>query len=381
LHQKPDGTLILASEIKAIHAAGVSRHLDDSTWSEYLAKGLQDHSDRTFWKNIHSLRAGHKLRWKGGQVQIAKWYDLAERVGDGVDERPEVVVREELFALMKESVLLRFRADVPVGINLSGGLDSSSLVGLVGEVQGPDSAVKAFTFYTGDENYDELPWVREMLNRTHHPLFACKLEAKDVPDLAESVAYHEDEPFGGIPTIAYARLFEVARNNGVKVLLDGNGMDEQWCGYDYYQRVIEDDPAGLVQGTSTSPVRPDCLVPAFRDLAGPSVPNGDSGPFADRVRNLQYRDTFHTKIPRALRFNDRVSMRSSTELREPFLDHRLFEIAFRQPTDRKISNGTRKKLLRETVSSIVPASISSVPKRPLQTPQREWLRGELRGWA
>jgi asparagine synthase (glutamine-hydrolysing) len=173
----------------------------------------------------------------------------------------------------------------------------------------------------------------------------------------------------------------VARNNGVKVLLDGNGMDEQWCGYDYYQRVIEDDPAGLVQGTSTSPVRPDCLVPAFRDLAGPSVPNGDSGPFADRVRNLQYRDTFHTKIPRALRFNDRVSMRSSTELREPFLDHRLFEIAFRQPTDRKISNGTRKKLLRETVSSIVPASISSVPKRPLQTPQREWLRGELRGWA
>jgi len=82
-----------------------------------------------------------------------------------------------------------------------------------------------------------------------------------------------------------------------------------------------------------------------------------------------------------MRYNDRISMRASTELREPFLDHRLFELAFRQPVERKIADGIGKKMLREMVKKLLPASVSEAPKRPLQTPQREWLRGELRDWA
>jgi asparagine synthase (glutamine-hydrolysing) len=380
LHRKSNGTLILGSEIKAIHAAGIPRVANDEIWSSYLVHGLHDHSEKTFWKDVFSLQAGHKLWWKNGDLTIAKWYDLAANVGDQIDQRPEKTVKEELLELMKESVRFRFRADVPVGINLSGGLDSSSLVGLIREVQGPNSDVKAFTFYTGDKNYDELPWVKQMLATTHHPLFACKLEPKNVPELARSVSYHQDEPFGGLPTIAYAGLFEVARENGVTVLLDGNGMDEQWCGYDYYQRQLDGKAVGTVQGTNGQPVKPQTLTHDFRNKAQAEL-NGICRRFSDEIRNLQYRDTFVTKIPRALRFNDRVSMRSSTELREPFLDHRLFELAFRQPVERKISNGIRKKLLRETVAGIIPKAISEMPKRPLQTPQREWLRGELRDWA
>ena len=106
---------------------------------------------------------------------VSRWYDLAERVGESFDERPESVVEEEYLALMKESVGLRFRADVPIGINLSGGLDSSSLLALVHAVQGADSDVKAFTFTTGDENYDELPWVEKMLEKTRHPLCVSRL--------------------------------------------------------------------------------------------------------------------------------------------------------------------------------------------------------------
>jgi asparagine synthase (glutamine-hydrolysing) len=378
-HRTSNGSLIIGSEIKAIHAAGIPRLADEETWSSYLAHGLYDHSEKTFWKYVLSLPAGHKLCWQDGNLTVSKWYDLAATVGDQIDNRPEGTVRDELWELMKESVKFRFRADVPVGINLSGGLDSSSLVGLVREVQGPQSDVKAFTFYTGDENYDELPWVEQMLAKTHHPLFACKLEPQDVPELAASVSYHQDEPFGGLPTIAYARLFEIARQNGVKVLLDGNGMDEQWCGYDYYHRQLDGQSAGFVQGTNGRPTRPQSLTSDFRSRAHDL--DGSCGPFADQIRNLQYRDTFVTKIPRALRFNDRVSMRSSTELREPFLDHRLFELAFKQPIERKISNGIQKKLLRETVEAIIPKSISRTPKRALQTPQREWLRGELRDWA
>jgi asparagine synthase (glutamine-hydrolysing) len=89
----------------------------------------------------------------------------------------------------------------------------------------------------------------------------------------------------------------------------------------------------------------------------------------------------HTKIPRALRFNDRISMRSSTELREPFLDHRLFELAFRQPRRRKINADQGKWFLRRIVARSLPTRVAAAAKRPLQTPQREWLRGPLHDWS
>jgi asparagine synthase (glutamine-hydrolysing) len=245
-------------------------------------------------------------------------------------------------------------------------------------LQGADSDVKVFSFTTGDANYDELPWVRRMLAQTRHPLFESRLTAEEVPDLAVAVQAHQDEPFGGLPTLAYAKLFELARREGVIVLLDGQGMDEQWAGYDYYRNALDGASPPLVQGSRDSAVRPSCLTPEFRDQARPFVPGTL---FSDPLRNLQYRDAFQSKIPRALRFNDRISMRSSTELREPFLDHRLFELAFRQPQSRKIDGNRGKLLLRRIAANSLPTRITDAPKRPMQTPQREWLRGPLRHWS
>jgi asparagine synthase (glutamine-hydrolysing) len=377
-HRRPDGTLLAASEVKALHAAGAPVEPDPVAWSTYLSSGLYDHSERTFWEGVQSLPPGHYLTWRQSQTTITCWYDAAEAAGLGEDTRPAHVVEQEYESLARESLRLRFRSDVPVGINLSGGLDSSMLLGLVQSEFGQESDVKVFTFVTGDERYDELPWVRQMLNRTHHPLTPCELLAHEVPDLAASVQYHQDEPFGGLPTLAYARLFECARAQGVKVLLDGQGMDEQWAGYDYYRSVLNGSVAGTIQGAKDPSVRPDCLTREFRGLSDPwKAPRR----FLDPLRDLQYRDLRHTKIPRGLRFNDRVSMRVSTELREPFLDHRLVELALRQPLERKISNGTSKFLLRRIAGKLLPGGIVEAPKRPLQTPQREWLRGPLREWA
>lgn len=376
--EKSSGTLIVASEIKALHAAGIPRCVNENTWATYLAFGQYDHSKHTFWRNIYSLPAGHFLQWSKNRIEFSKWYDIADRVGKNIDLRSEEEVEDEYFELIRESVKLRFRSDVPVGINLSGGLDSSTLLGVVNDIQPSRSDVKAFTFVTGDAKYDELPWVKEMLTTTNHSLIVSRLTAKDVPTLALDVQYYQDEPFGGLPTLAYAKLFEKAKELGVTVLLDGNGMDEQWAGYDYYRSALNGNAANLVQGTTECPVRPDCLMPEFRRLASP----GDIPVvFDDRLRNLQYRDTKFTKIPRAMRFNDRASMRSSIELREPFLDHRLFELAMIQSTDRKLSATTGKKMLRDISRRFVPQALSSALKRPVQTPQREWLRGELRDWA
>src|SRR5690606_22843308 len=143
--RRPDGTVLAASEIKALHAAGVANAPNMRTWAGYLAHGSYGRSAETFFAGVDPLTAGHTTLWQKGTLAIKKWYDLAERVGSEMDLRSESVVEEEYFELLKDSIKLRFRADVPVGVNLSGGLDSSILLGLVHEDQGPGSDVKAFT--------------------------------------------------------------------------------------------------------------------------------------------------------------------------------------------------------------------------------------------
>jgi asparagine synthase (glutamine-hydrolysing) len=377
-HAGADGSLVLGSEIKALWAAGVPRDPDAGTWAGYLVHGLGDQGPRTFWDGVTRLAPGAFLDWQGGRHHLTRWYDVADRVGEELDRRPADEVREEYTALLRDSIRLRFRSDVPVGISLSGGVDSSTLLGLVSAVRGPDDDIQAFTFVTDDPRYDELPWVERALARTRHPLTVCRLSAAQVPALAESVQDAEDEPFGGIPTLAYARVFEEARARGVTVLLDGQGMDEQWAGYDYYREALLGGEPGLIQGSVSAPVHADCATPELSRLAQPP---DQTRPFTDALRNAQYRDLCHTKLPRALRYNDRVSMRVSEELREPFLDHRLVELALRQPPERKIDAGRGKHLLRTIAAGLMPEGLVEAPKRPVQTPQREWLRGPLREWA
>jgi len=371
-------TLALASEIKALHCAGVAAAPDDRAWADFFAHGSYADSDGTFWRGIRQLSPGHYLIREGELTELRRWYDLASRVGAQEDARDDAAVRDEYLGLLETSVRLRFRADVEVGVNLSGGLDSATLLAAIARVQGEGASLRAFTFVTGDPRYDELPFARELLARTRHRSEVCSLSPAEVPALAAAAQQLEDEPYGGLPTLAYARLFERARELGVIVLLDGQGMDEQWAGYDYYRDPGYQAARPTLQAAGDAPLRPDALASDFRALA---VSPALESPFPDRLRNLQYRDLCRTKLPRALRFNDRISMRASTELREPFLDHRLVELALRQPASRKIRGDVGKAFLRELVVDELGWKLANAPKRALQTPQREWLRGALRPWA
>jgi len=367
------GALYFASEIKALWAAGIPKIPYAPVWAGYLSYGTYGMPDETFWAGISQLPAGHFLQWENGQTAITRWYHFVERI-HSMPTLSEQEAVEMWTGIAMDSIRLRFRSDVPVGFNISGGLDSSLLLALVHRQYPNDQHIQAFSFYTGDERYDELPWVQEMIQMTAFPLHPVRLSVEEVPELAAKVAWFEDEPYGGIPTLAYSKVFETARQNGIVVLLDGQGMDEAWGGYDYYVH----QSGALVQGSKSSPVRPNCLTPEFRALAPkPEFPQ----PFDNALQNLQYRDLFYTKIPRALRFNDRISMMHSTELREPFLDHRLVELAFSLPPSMKIKNGQQKWLARRIADDFLPKQVTLAPKRPLQTPQREWLAGALKEWC
>jgi asparagine synthase (glutamine-hydrolysing) len=159
--------------------------------------------------------------------------------------------------------------------------------------------------------------------------------------------------------------------------LDGNGLDEQWGGYEYYSKkdwTKEEFACGPVQTSKSSPVRYKCLT---AELRGQAETLDFPRPFESMLDNLRYRDIVYTKIPRALRFSDRASMMYSRELRIPFLDHRLVEYSFKIAPSLLICNKEHKFLLRSMFEGTVPKSVLKAPKRPLHTPQREWLANEL----
>lgn len=370
---KKNDSLFFASEIKALKVLA-NPEPDNEVWAGYFAFGSYGMPDQTFYKGINQIPAGHYLEFHKGTFSISQWYHFEHRINEKKLNHNLNEAIEFYFQLLKDSLSLRFRSDVPIGFNISGGVDSSLLLSLVNLFE-DKKQIQAFTFFTGNQEYDEIEWAEGLISAAQNPLNKVKFSASEVNDTLDFISHAQDEPFGGIPTLAYSKIFKKARENGIKVLLDGQGMDEQWAGYDYYLNNQKTNTT--IQGTgSKSPFKTNILSKYFLAKAEKAhFPE----PFDDNLQNLQYRDLFYTKLPRALRFNDRISMAYSTELREPFLDHRMVEFAFAQPTEFKIQNGIQKFMLREILAPLVPKNISHTPKRPLQTPQREWLANELKG--
>lgn len=364
-----------ASEIKALFAAGVvSACSNERAWGDYLAFGTYATPTTTFWRDIRQLPGGHSMTIRQGVTTIARWYDFVARVSSCAVPLSYEAARDELWDRLRGSVALRLRSDVPIGLNLSGGIDSSVLYALTSTI-GSELTRRVLTFHCSDPNYDERPWVTDIVKHGALPWTQVQLTVAEIPDFALRMQRMQDEPYAGIATLAYARVFEEARAAGIVVLLDGGGMDEHLAGYNYYG-TAGNTP---VQGTTQSPVRPECLdMNVFSaQMREPHFPE----PFSDLVQNQQFRDLFITKLPRDLRFNDRMSMACSTELREPFLNHELVEFAFALPTAFKIRNGKRKEIVREKLRSVIHSELVEAPKRPVQTPQREWLRGPLQCWV
>lgn len=413
-----DEAFVFASEIRALLGAGVRPVVNDGVLYDFLARDFYEHTNGTFFAGVHKLPAAHWMMVRAGVVGTPRRYwDLAEEVGRvtvGVDPAGR---EDTLLDLCQSAVDLHLRSDVPVGVALSGGLDSATLLALLDRVHPNPRQVDAFSFSFAEAKYSERPYVEAMARHTGREAHFSEVTPRLFTDTLAKNTLSQTEPYAGLPIAAYSLCFEQIRQHDFIVVMDGSGIDEILGGYTRFRPALWADyftsgqlgklEQELVASGVTSPsarkvalaqmaavlnpqgevgrgqdltrsVRPECLTAEFGvERARPRFDR----PFHSALKNLMYREVAYTKLPRALRFRDRLSMAVGTELRPPFLDHRLMAYAFALPADDLIDKGVSKAILRRAVGRLLPDAVRMASKQSVQTPQREWFRGELQGWV
>ncbi len=423
-HHQPGRLLVFASEIKALlcHPAVPCRP-HQPTVLGFLKDGAIDESEQTFFEDILALPGGHSLALDlaSRTPSVRRWY----QVPDGPPERCSA---EEFRELLEDAVRLRLRSDVDVGTCLSGGLDSSSLVGLTARLRDPSGSGyrRSVSVVYADPGIDERDYVSEVV-----ALFGVEASRatptseellRDLPRLVR----HQDEPFPSLAKYSQWRVMDLAAAQGLRVLLDGQGSDELLGGYHYHfgpylaERWARDglrSALGQARAARAVTGRPLAFflalmsyhaLPAPRALRGWAigrlatqgrVPARLFDPLLVRqvghlpvtrharrpsLRAEREAAVFRSSLPALLRYEDRSSMAFSIEARTPFLDFRLVERALRLPADELIRDGWTKRILREAMKGTVPESVRlRRDKLGYATPEERWLfelAEPVRGW-
>lgn len=402
--------LLIASEAKALLAAGVPAQWDD--YAFFHAANLQYvPQDRTLFKNIHQLKPGHFLIFENGNLSTRKYWDADYPV-----EESKVADNEALSAFAEvftEAIRLRLHADVPVCAHLSGGLDSSAVLGIAGHLQG--KPLPAFTVCFEEASYDEFFIAEEMAHKTGSDFHPLRLSQNDlVSHIEDAVFYGEGLAINGHLVGKYL-LNKKIRAEGYKVALTGEGADEALAGYPHLRQDLyhgQPDAQNLYKTNKASVGVQLALgeqlpleavkkqldyIPAFlaakaslgyrfTSLLSPEFKNKFSGGdcYADLMSEVdiphQLKGRPHVyqslylwnKLALAnyiLRtLGDGMEMSSSVEGRLPFLDHKVFECARSLPMNVKIRGKTEKYVLREVAKTYITDTVYKREKHPFMAP-------------
>ena len=412
-HRAADGTFLFASEIKALLVyPGVAPRAERQTVYRFLRHKLAELEPATYFEGIAALLPAHYLELHlsdGRQVQQRYW-SLDPSVQD---PRP----RSELVAayrdLLEDSIGIRLRADVEVGSSLSGGIDSSAVVGYLAKGR---HVKRQHTFSARFPGWplDEGGYIADVITLSR----ARSHEVAPAPDAAdlEKVIWHQDQPFGSLSIYAQWSVMRLAREHRVTVLLDGQGADETLAGYHFYFAAlfrylfrtgrwlalaremrgfskahgqarlralafyaVPEPAARILRGLR----RGAGLSAAFARAQAPGAsPAGPSAGFRTDLDEMLAATLTRTMLPGLLRYADRNSMAFGREVRLPYLDHRLVELAFSLPWEMKLHGGLTKRVLREAMRDYLPESVRvRKDKIGYAPPQAAWLRGPLREWA
>ena len=389
-----DGNIfIFASEIKQILECNeYKRKPNEKMIYDYLVIGLENHTTETFFKDIYQLRGGEYaiVDLDSRTFKKIRYYDLSKV--SNLD-RKESDYYAELKELFIDSVNLRLRSDVPVGSCLSGGLDSSAVVSIGSSLlkKKGDKIFNTFTACWENQEIDEKKYADAVVAFTGAKGNHVYPSSRDLAQDLSRLIWHQEEPFGSLSIFAQWSVMKAARNRGIPVLLDGQGGDEVFLGYERYYAwfLLELIKKGkllkfineLVKSIKNSKLTQKEVilfyvyfnfnwVRALR-LYKKTKPfmNKDfmkSYNITERldifkkikaVSDLQVLEIQEIQLSHLLRYADRNSMAFSIETRLPFLDYRLVEFALSVQSEYKIRNGWTKNLIREGLKGIIPEEI------------------------
>lgn len=369
--------ILFSSEIKALlKDTSIERKANENVIQDFLINGLADFSDETFFKGIFKVPAGSNLIiQKDLTYQVQRFYTVSfsESV-DGKLRNQDIRQFRKLFA---HAVKWRLRSDVPIGSCLSGGLDSSSIVcqaGRILEKKGKKDKVHTFSACYKNFVLDEKKYMDETVKEAGAKAEFVYPDSKKLIEDLEDVIYHQDEPFGSLSIYASYCVMRKAKEQGIVVLLDGQGADEILCGYRksriyYIKKLVTSKKyaaafkelfCSLLQFQVTE-LRADDIS-KIRQVLGRKKDMKKEKRFLNREfakKNLAFRydsaqdfmsdDFYKISLPALLRFADRNSMAFSIEDRLPFLDASLVEFAAGLPLAAKIKNGYSKYIMRKAL--------------------------------
>jgi asparagine synthase (glutamine-hydrolysing) len=417
-----DGTFIFGSEIKALLAyPGVRAEFNPGVLPEYLAFGYVA-GEKTFFSGIHKLPAGHTLELtERGELSIRRYWDLS--VAEEPEPRPRNYYVRRYRELLEEAVSTHLMSDVPLGVFLSGGLDSSAVAALAAKSR--QEPIQTFAVGYAEQAYSELPYARivsDHIGSQHHEI---QVTRQQFFDALPHVIWHEDEPVCWTSSVALYHLARFTREH-VTVVLTGEGSDETLAGYTRYawtvwnarmdsvyrrvtpsalrafvRRQIHSSKFGAAlrrklehtclgrDGASWSSFYFDNFYSAFsadeqHQLLTPELqhhsPYAGSMAFWERssgslLKRLLYTD-INTYLVELLMKQDQMSMAASLESRVPFLDHPLVEFAAGIPSSYAIKGLEGKSILKSAVEDLLPHSIIHRRKMGFPTPWSGWLAGE-----
>ncbi|MCL6576109.1 asparagine synthase (glutamine-hydrolyzing) [Kyrpidia sp.] len=403
---------LFASEIKAI-LMGTRPHrfsLHLPAVFRYLFQSLLDGQPETLFEGIVALPAAHNMTSdlrdfdQRKDIEIYQYWQpsLAPMVGGNQES-----IIEEIRDIFIDSVRIRLRSDVPVGVLLSGGLDSSTIAAMANQL-GDRSCL--FSSVSRDPRFNEEPYMQMVASHLKQPLTKVELNINphNLWPMLQEVVWYNDEPVGSLSNVAHYLLMKQAKDLGITVILSGQGADELLCGYKKYlgfyvqhllrrgkfvmaAKVLMDfsrNRSIVVQFNLGEAKRylPRWLVRRTTNIVGERLKGLsfelDVGLGEGDVTERQIRDLYQYSLPALVHYEDRMSMAHSREIRLPFLDYRLVDLLLPLSTDMKLHGGWTKWIFRKAMEPFLPKEVAwRKDKQGFVNPQSEWFKHELRDYT
>lgn len=399
---------IFASEKKAIlEIDKFLKEPDENSISEYLIYGFKNHKNNTFIKDIKSILPSHYIILEKSTIKEIKYWtlDLKE-----ISERDNNL-NKKFFDIFESSIKIHLRSDVPVGSCLSGGLDSSSIVCMINKID-KDQKIYAFSSVFKEEGINEKSYIDKVARQINVKIEYVNPSIKEFKNEIDKIIYYQEEPFSSTSIFAQWCVMKIARDNGIKVILDGQGGDEILAGYHYYfyslfldliknhkfykffQELVYywdlhkykklDTLVHLLYYSLPSFLRDNIEFNIKRICFTNLIDKTNEDKLEENVKfnNILKKDLYSNlfnKLQALLHYEDRNSMAHSIEARVPFLDHRLVEFCFSLPNHLLLNNGMTKIILRESLKNILPDEITKrKDKIGFATPELNWFKTSLK---